>query len=151
MTLENFKDFWKAIALKHGDVLQFNVGNNYDIAEGRNDKYPLVFFELPYQINYNQEWSKGLDTITFSLSIFLSTTVDDISDSHEAISIAKSIGDAIITKARLDATEFKIVSVNALSVREYSDDYVAGLRYDITALLQRDVCENNINDYFNEQ
>ena len=151
MTLEDLKDFWKDISLKHKDVKQFSVGSNYDVATNNSDKYPLLFWELPYNINYNADWSKGLDTVQISFSVFLSTKLDDIADSHEAISIAKSIGDAIVTKAKLTATEFKIQSVNALSVREYSDDYVAGMRYDLTLLLQRDICDNNINDYFNEE
>ena len=149
MTLESLKDFWKDISLKHKDVLQFLVGSYYDTGMG-NDKYPLVFWEMPYAITYNQDFSKRLDTVTCSLSVFLSNKADDIADTHQAISYAKSIGDAIITKAKLDATEFSIQSVNAVSVREYSDDYVAGMRYDITILLQRDICEPEIDDYFNE-
>ena len=150
MTLENLKEFWKTISTKEKDVQQFSVGSYYDAANSGNDDYPLVFWELPYSITYNADFSKRLDTITCSLSVFLSTKQDDIKDSHEAISLSKTIGDAIITKARLDATEFIILSVNAVSVREYSDDYVAGMRYDITIDLQRDVCEAEINNYFND-
>lgn len=150
MTLESLKDFWKSISLKHVDVLQFNVGSNYDVAENRDDKYPLVFYELPYVVNYNQDIGKVVDTVQFSLCVYLSTKLDDISDSHEAISFAKSIGDAIITRARMTATEFKISAVNAISVREYSDDYCAGMRYDITVLLPRDICDAEIMNYFNE-
>jgi len=150
MTLELLKDFWKDIALKHKDVKQFNVGNNYDAANNTDDKYPLVFWEMPYSINYNADWSKTLDTVMCSMSVFLYTKQDDIADSHQAISYAKSIGDAIITKVKLDATEFKVASVNAVSVREYSDDYVAGIRYDLQLLVKRDICDNDINDYFVE-
>ena len=150
MTLEDLKDFWKDISLLHKDVLQFSVGSYYDVATNTSDKYPLVFWEMPYTVNYNPDFSKRLDTVTCSLSVFLYTKQDDIKDSHEAISFSKSIGDAIITKAKLDATEFSIQSVNAVSVREYSDDYVAGMRYDITILLQRDICDAEIDDYFND-
>ena len=150
MTLESLKDFWQDIALKHKDVLQFNVGSNYDVAVNTDDKYPLIFWEMPYVVNYNQDFSKRIDTVTCSISVFLSTKMDDIKDSHQAISFAKSIGDAIITKAKLTATEFSIQSVNAVSVREYSDDYVAGMRYDMTILLQRDICDSEIDEYFND-
>jgi len=151
MTLENLKDFWKDIALKHKDVKQFDVGSWYDAATHpyTTQFYPLVFWEMPYTVNYNADFSKRLDTVTCSMSVFLYTKMDDIADSHQAISIAKSIGDAIITKAKLTATQFSIVSVNAVSVREYSDDYVAGIRYDMQLLLQRDICDSEINDYFN--
>lgn len=150
MTLENLKEFWRNISLLQKDVLTFNVGSNYDSATNTDDKYPLVFWEMPYTINYNAEFSKRLDTVTCSMSVFLYTKQDDIKDCHEALSFAKTIGDAIITKARMTATEFTIQSVNAVSVREYSDDSVAGIRYDIVMLLQRDVCEAEISTYFNE-
>jgi hypothetical protein len=152
MTLENLKDFWRDISLKHKDVQQFDVGSWYDAATHpyTSQYYPLCFWEMPYTINYNQEFSKTVDTVTCSLSVFLTTKVDDIADSHQAISIAKSIGDAIVTKARLTATDFSIQSVNAVTVREYSDDYVSGVRYDITILLKRDICEAEINTYFND-
>lgn len=149
MTLELLKNFWKDIALKHKDVKQFEVGSWYDAATNTDDKYPLIFWEMPYSINYNAEWTKGIDTVNCSMSVFLYTKQDDIDDSHSAISLAKSIGDAIITKARITATDFRIASVNAVSVREFTDDYVAGLRYDLVLLLERDICEADINDYFN--
>lgn len=151
MTLEALKDFWKDIALKHKDVKEFLVGSWYNAAEATDTKYPLVFWEMPYTINYNQDFSKRLDTVTCSMSVFLYTKQDDNDDSHSAISIAKSIGDAIVTKAKLNATDFSIQSVNAVTVREYSDDYVAGVRYDIVVLLKRDICDSEINTYFNEE
>ena len=150
MTLESLKDFWKDISLKHKDVLQFSIGSYYDVAVSTNDKYPLVFWEMPYTVNYNADFSKRLDTVTCSLSVFLSTKLDDIADSHQALSFSKSIGDAIITKVKLEATEFSIQSVNAVSVREYSDDDVSGIRYDVVILLQRDICDSEIEDYFND-
>lgn len=151
MTLKDLIVFWKNLSLEEKDVLQCNVGSNYDVAVNTDDKYPLVFIELPFTINYNADWSKRIDTVTFSLSVFLSTKQDNIVDDYEAISFAKTIGDAIITKAKLTAQEFIIQSVNAVSVREYSDDYVAGLRYDMTILLQRDICDSEIDEYFNAE
>lgn len=150
MTLEELKDYWRDLSLKHKDVKQFSVGSWYDSATNTDDKYPLVWWEMPYAISYNADFSKRVDAITCSLSVFLTTKMDDIADSHQAVSFAKSIGDAIITKAKLDATEFSILSVNSVSVREYSDDYVAGMRYDIILNLKRDICDANIMDYFDE-
>lgn len=149
MTLEQLKDYWKTIALKHKDVKSFNVGSWYDSANNTDDKYPLVFWEVPYTINYNQDWNKRIDTVTCSMSVFLYTKQDDIDDSHQAISISKSIGDAIITKAKLESTDFIIQSINAVTVREFSDDYVAGTRYDLVLSIKRDICDSEINNYFN--
>lgn len=135
MTLEELKDFWQDISLKHKDVKDFQVGNNYDTATNTNNRYPLVFWELPYSIN-TPDWDKPKDVVNVSFCVYLSTKLDDIADSHEAISLAKEIGDAIITKAKQEAIpQFSIDAVNCISVREYSDDYVAGFRYDLTITL----------------
>lgn len=149
MTLEGLKDYWQSVCLKHKDVQQFSVGSNYDVATNTNDKYPLCFFELPYSITMNLD--KPIDTIQFAFNVFLSTKLDDIKDSHEAISIAKAIGDAILMYiSRDDDSGFTLNSANALSVREYTDDYCSGVRYDISVTMKRDICDKNINDYFNE-
>ena len=149
MTLEGLKDYFKTISLKHKDVNDFKMGSWYDAATS-TAKYPMVWWEVPYFINYNADFPKGIDTVTISFSVFHTTKRDDISDSHQVISICKTIGDAIITKARIEGTGFKIQSVNSVSVREYSDDDVSGMRYDLTLLLQRDICEAEIGDYFND-
>ncbi len=148
MTLENLKDYWQTISLKHKDVQQCNVGSYYDAATNTSDKYPLSFIEMPFSINMNLQ--KPIDTIQFSFSIFLATKQDDIKDDVEAISIAKAIGDAIILYAANDKNnnDFTLDSVNGVSVREYSDDYVAGIRYDLTLTVKRDICD--LSEYFNE-
>lgn len=149
MTLEELKDFWKDLSLSHKDIKQFSIGSWYNAAESTDDKYPLCWWEFPYVTNYNTEFTKRLDTVQISFSVFLYTKQDDVIDSHKAISAAKEIGDAIITKARMTATGFTILNVNSISVREYSDDYVAGMRYDLSLSLKREICEVDIDDYFN--
>lgn len=146
MTLLELTDFWKDISLRHKDVQEFQVGSNYDSATNTDNKYPLVFYELPYSITYNQD--KPIDTIIFSLNVFLESKVDSIKDDYEAISLAKEIGDAIMLKAESEAIDFKINSINALSVREYTDDSVAGIRYDISLDMKREVCDVNNDDNF---
>jgi hypothetical protein len=149
MTLENLKDYFKDLSLKHKDVKEFQVGNDYDTGVYNNTKFPLVFYEMPYSINMNIQ--KPVDTIQFAFAVYLNTKLDDISDSHQAISLAKAIGDAILMKALGDQnSDFKITAVNSISVREYSDDYVSGMRYDLTILLERDICNYDYESYFNE-
>jgi hypothetical protein len=134
MTLQELMEFWRDISLKHKDVKGFVVGNNYDMAVSGN-KYPEIFWELPYSIN-TPDWDKPKDVVNVSFCIYLSTKLDDIADSHQAISLAKEIGDAIITKVKQEAGNyFTVDAVNCISVREYSDDYVAGMRYDLTITL----------------
>lgn len=148
MQLEELKDYFRDLSLRHKDVKQFSVGSWYDAANNSDDKYPLVWWEMPYVITYSDGLTKRLDSVTISFSVFLYTKQDDIPDSHNAISIAKEIGDAIIVKANKDATEFKINFVNSISVREHSDDYVAGMRYDLNISLTREICEPTVDDLF---
>jgi len=149
MTLEELKDFWKdTICLPNKKVMDFQVGSWYDAGVNHKQPYPLVWWEMPYSIAYNPDFPKRLDTVVCSLSVLIDTKPDSIPDSHYGASQAKEIGDAIITKARLEATEFIIQSVNAVSVREYSDDEVAGIRYDVTIQMQREVCETELTEYY---
>ena len=154
-TLETLKDYWQQLALSYEyndvKVLTFKIGNYYDAANSGHDKYPLVFWEMPYSINMNL--NKPLDTVQVSLSVFLSTKQDNEIDAHQVISKAKEIGDAIILRAsaenKVTTTGFSVDAANSLSVREYSDDYVAGVRYDLTLTVVRDLCDVNLDDYFN--
>ena len=150
MTLLDLTNFWRDVSLSHKDVLSFLVGSWYDAATNSDDKYPLVYWELPYSVNF-PDINKSVDEVQISFSVFLSTKPDDVNDDNEAISLAKAIGDAIILKAKMSAPAgtFTIVGVNAVSVREYSNDSVAGMRYDLTLLVAREICDNNINEYFN--
>ncbi len=148
MTIKDLILFFQDISLKHKDVKEFQIGSWYDSAANTSIQYPLVFLEMPFTIDYDLNFQK--DTIQFSLSVFLKTNTDSIKDDYEAISFCKSIGDAIISRVRLEATQFKVLGFNAISVREYSDDNVAGLRYDLRILSTRDICDNDIYDYFNE-
>jgi len=147
-TLETLKDYWQNLSLSHKDVQQFKIGNYYDSANSGNDKYPLVFWEMPYSISMNLD--KPIDTIQVSFNVFLSTKQDDVQDAHQAISLAKAIGDAILLRAHEDSNSgFTLNSANSISVREYTDDYVAGMRYDLALTVMRDMCDNNLDDYFN--
>jgi len=131
MTLLELTDFWKDISLKHKDIKDFIVGSNYDAATG-SDNYPQVFWELPYSITY-PSLDKPKYQVQVSLSVYLATKVDSIIDDNYAISLAKEIGDAIIMYGKAKAgLLFMVDAVNAISVREYSDDNCAGMRYDIT-------------------
>lgn len=149
MTLENLKDYWQQICLSHKDVKEFQVGSNYDAAVNTANKYPLCFWEMPYSIDMNLD--KPIDKIQLSFSVFLSSKPDSIRDDHQAISIAKAIGDAILMRIGDDDTSgFTLDTANAVSVREYSDDSVAGMRYDLGITMLRDLCNDDLSDYFND-
>ena len=148
MSLEDLKNYWQALCLSHKDVKTFNVGNQYTPANNTDDKYPLCFWELPYTIT--PVGDKQIDTVTCALSVFLSTKQDDFKDWHEAISFAKTIGDVIMLRSGEETNkQFKLDNWNSISLTEYSDDSVAGMRYDLTFTVIRDYCEEDLDEYFN--
>ena len=131
--LETFKDYFKEVSLKHINVNTFQVGSNYNIAEDNSIEYPVVFLELPYTVNYNFTGKK--DELQFSFDVFIQSSPDSIKADHKAISDAKEIGDAILNYIYNDPdSPIAIQSSNAISLREFSDDNVSGMRYDLVTL-----------------
>lgn len=140
MDLEQLLNYFKEVSLSHKDVNTFQYGNNYDIAANNVlDHYPVAFYELPYSITYDLKKKK--DTLQFSYNIFLTSKPDSIVDDHQAMSMAKNIGDAILFKISEEAQEFIIESANAVSVRQFSDDDVSGIRYDLVLVVNNTVCD----------
>lgn len=144
MTLETLKEFIKETCLSHKDVNSFSFGNNYNISESGYDKYPHCFLELPYLINY--DFNKRMDTVQFGLNVLLYSKVDDVVEDHFAISMAKSIGDSIIYKMK-DNTELNFTNVVGLSLREFSDDNVSGMRYEIVLTFQNEASCDYLNSF----
>ena len=144
MTLEGLKVLIEETSLSHKDVNSFSFGNNYNIAESGYDKYPHVFLELPYLITY--DFNKRKDTVQFALNVLLYSKVDDTTEDHFAISMAKNIGDSIIYKLK-ENSELNIENVQGLSLREFSDDNVSGIRYELTISFQNETSCDYTNSF----
>jgi len=150
MTLDSFLEYFKKISTSHREVKDFYVGSDYNQAEQVTHKYPMIFYELPYFINYSLNPSRLVDEVQFSFNVFVSSNWDNINDDHKAISMAKEIGDGIITYINEKSNKFIFTRVDATSVREFTDDSVAGMRYETTLQLPREICEStNWVDIFN--
>jgi len=140
MTLEDFKNYFKLVCLAHRDIRDFSVGNDYNQATKSNN-YPLAFLEIPYLINY--DLTKNYDVMNCALNIsYKAGVTDDVDTDHNSISKAKEIGDAIMLYINENSDEFKITEVNGLSFREFTDDATAGLRYEMTIILSRGICNS---------
>jgi hypothetical protein len=147
MTLLQLRDYIEDISLRHKDVKAFSYGSNFDIAVNKEDSYPQVFMELPLLIAYDLG-DEYRDSVDFAINVLVSIGADNIESDFFAISLAKEIGDAIITYINENCDQFKIDEANSLSLREFSDDSVAGMRYDLTITLPR-TCIEDWNDIFN--
>lgn len=141
MNLNELNEYIESVSLAHRDVKEFKTGSDYNQAEDINQSYPLVFYELPYLINYN---IRGMnDNVQFAFHVLYSTQSDDIENDHEAISCAKKIGDEIVTYIMNNTTEFIVDTVTGLSLREFTDDSAAGMRYEWIIQLPREACDLN--------
>lgn len=149
MTLEDLKDKIKSISLAHKKINDFDYGEDYLLATGKGNDYPLAFLEMPYLINYEPD--NRFKTLQFSLLILMPPTNDDIINDHQNISDAEQIADAIITRFKNEAASigFIIDTVDGTSLREFSDDNVSGFRLGITGKFFRAYCNNNYADEFN--
>lgn len=137
MTLQDIKNAFNQVSLQHKDIKEFYVGDSFSVAVSPKTQYPIVFMEIPYNISYAD--NRRLKSYQFALLVLLKVKQDDIEESHKAISAAEDIGDAILSKIQNDyKSEFIITGINALSVDQFSDDYLAGVRYQLTVSVNRE-------------
>ena len=139
MTLQELKDTFKNVSLAHVDIKEFNFGETFDIPAGGDNEYPFAFLEIPYLETFNRR-TKNVD---FALNILIKTDPDDRVEDHQAISDANSIGDAIISRIQTENKELFFTTITALSLREFSDDDVAGMRFEFVIQTGREFCDSD--------
>ena len=140
MTLSALKTIIRNVCLDHKDIKSFDFGENYDISVTGDYTYPVAFMELPYLVNYAIPNNKR-KTVNFALNILINTPADDKDADHDAISDAEVIGDEIIATLQKDyKQELFFDTISAASLREFSDDDVAGMRFEFIITTTRE-CE----------
>lgn len=150
MTLTELRNYIESVCLAHKEIKQFVIGSDYNQAEDTAIKYPSIFYELPYFLQYNVNPSKQVDNVQFAFNVFVESNTDKINNDHDAISKGKEIGDAIISYIIANANDFRVNSITAISVREFTDDSVAGMRFEWQISLPRTFCDKSTwSDYFN--
>ena len=148
MTLQEILNTFKAVSLAHVDIKEFNYGEIFDIPNGGNNAYPFSFLEIPYLVTIDQRRSK---TVQFALNIVLYTEPDDRVADHQAISDGEDIGEAILTRIQAENKELFFESITALSLREFSDDDLSGMRFEFTIRTGREYCNpNSYQDKFKD-
>ena len=139
LNLEELKTRVKDVSLGHKLIKSFDFGENFDVATNdRISTYPKVFLELPYLINY--ENSRRFKTIRFAIMVFNTAKFDHNTESHEVISTMETTAEAIISKLEVSYTDFKFDSVDLTSIRDFSDDNLAGVRVEVVVRTQRTFC-----------
>jgi hypothetical protein len=141
MTLQNVSDSLRDISIQHNTIVDFSSGEDFLVAIG-DKNYPMGFLELPYSITYDTD--PRFKSISFAYLVLMQSEQDDIEGDLIAISRAEAIGEAVLEKFRQDnKTTFKVVSANAVSLREFSVDKTCGIRFELTIRVQRTYCDNN--------
>ena len=138
MTLQEIKDTFKQVSLAHVDIKEFNFGETFDIPNGGDNAYPFAFLEIPYLESIDNRRSK---TLNFALNILITTGQDNRVEDHQAISDGNSIGEAIITRIQTENKELFFELITAISLREFSDDDVAGMRFEFVIRTGREFCD----------
>ncbi len=137
LTIKKIVDIFGSVSKQHVDIKQFDYGNNFDISVATDTTYPIVFLETPIQVNYPND--RKFKTLSFALNVLLKTEFDNKKDSISAISIAEDITDAILSKITNDyKQEFYITNVNGLSLENFSDDQLGGMRTELTITYSRE-------------
>lgn len=146
MTINEFKNKIEHICRLHKDVKDFKFGNAYNRSEDNDQLYPLTYLEMPYEYTYAITGNSP-DEINIQLDVLLLTNTDDVKDDHEGISIAKEIADNILEYINNEIDEVNLTLASGLSLREFTDDDVAGWRLDLTFEFTPEVCDYKDNFY----
>lgn len=129
MNIQEIRKEIESISLNNG-VKTVDYGEDFLLATGKGIKYPLSFFELPLTVDYAIT-GKPIKEFKFALLILDRPSFDNIKTDFQTISEMEVLGDTIIGELQT-VSDLGITSVNGLSLREFSDDNVSGMRYEIT-------------------
>lgn len=137
MTLTQLKDTIEQIVEGFEEIKTFQFGEDYLEALANETEYPMVFLEIPYVTTYSL--SNKQKTVQFALLVLMQSE-DSNEDSHDSISQAENLGDLILFELQKNM-QFKLTDANSLTVREFSDDSVDGVRIEIKGNTIR-ACKN---------
>ena len=125
----------KSISLSHDQVVSFHVGNDFDIATSKSsEKYPAIWFELPILTNYQDRRKK---THTAALNALSLAKADDIDDQIYKTSDMEIIMDELLQAIDNKFPTIGLSDIDSITLRNYSDDDLVGVRCDITFTIGR--------------
>jgi len=136
MTLQQLIDDIKELCLAHDQIVSFQVGNDFDIATSKSsERYPAVWFELPVLTSYfdrrRKQHSVTLNFLTLAKS-------DDISDQMYKTSDMEIIADQMQQAIDDHFQNIGIESVTGLSLRNFTDDDLVGIRMEMVFTIGRE-------------
>ena len=136
MTINDLKNNIRELALTHEDVVAFHVGESFDIATSKSsEKYPAVWLELPINTTYVDGRKKEHTT---SINVLNLAKLDDIDDQIRVTSNMESIADQLMGAINEKYGKIGISGISGLTLRNFSDDDLCGVRVDLTFTVGRE-------------
>ena len=136
MNISELIDGIKTTCLSHKQIRQVQVGNVFDIATSKSsDAYPCVWVELPMFTTYVDRRKK---THSFSLNFLSLAKQDDLDELINKTSDMEIIADEVLHALDDRFTNIGIDSITALTLRNFSDDDLCGVRVELTFTIGRE-------------
>ncbi len=134
------------LILSHKQIVDVQIGNTFDVATSKSsDSYPACWLELPVLIDYNDSRKK---TFSFALNFLSLCKSDDISDAVNKTSDMEIVCDEVLQAIKLRNMNIGIEDISGLTLRNFSDDDLVGVRAELTFYVGR---ECDINESFDIQ
>jgi hypothetical protein len=130
MTINELMEACKDITLNKIEAASFYVGNTWDMAAGKADIYPCVWFEFPVLVSYSTRVTLSKE-FTFSLDFLIMPKMDDTTDEIQKISDMEIMADSFLYWLKKDL-RFPLEDLpTGLTVKSINADNACGIRLDI--------------------
>jgi len=136
MTLNELIEDIKALALSHDQVQAFFVGETFEKATSKSsEKYPVIWLEIPIATDYVDRRKK---VHTMALYALAESKEDDITDAIYKASDMEVVMDELLQAIDDKFQNIGLSDLTAFTMREYTDDYLAGVRCDVSFTVGRE-------------
>ena len=128
----NINDLIKKLEYIVLEKLEFEgmyLGNPFDHATGKGDKYPNVWLETPILTSYSIT-GKNTKEFNISLDFLYIPKLDNVPDEFNFMSHAEEKLDLFLQYLRKDP-DLSIVSASGLTIKSVNADLAAGIRLDL--------------------
>jgi hypothetical protein len=130
MTISNFIDVCKDIALNKLELQSFYVGNTWDQSSSKGDIYSCLWLELPILIDYSTIVTLSKE-FTFSINILDLAKSDNVNDEFRVISECEQRADLFLAYLKQNLKFPLVDRPTGLTVRHINADGACGVRLDI--------------------
>lgn len=127
----------QTVALSHDQVKSFHKGETFDVGTQKSASYPSFWLELPFSPEYTDRRKKSF---TFAINVLTKAKSDDIDDQLFHTSDCEEIMDGILQALDDKYTTIGVGDLTGITLRNFSDDDLVGVRVDITMTIGR-VCD----------